>query len=1031
MLYKKNSSKELDLSLFKHPTSEYRATPFWAWNTKLEGDLLCRQIEQMKAMGFGGFHMHSRSGMATEYLGKEFMDMVRLCNEKAKEEGMLAWLYDEDRWPSGFAGGYVTKNPKFRQKFMLFTVNCMEDAVDKQTGYETGKPYLLTTYDICLWEDGTLRFYERIDADAVPTGTKWYVYVCTQPTMGRFNGQTYVDTMDMEAVAEFLRITHDAYDRAVGKDFGGSVPAIFTDEPQFARKQTLSFAESRDSVKLPWTHDFAESFRIAYGVDLLQDLPQLLWDLPNGKPSRIRYQYHDHVCERFCKAFADQYGAWCRAHGIAMTGHMMQEDFLSGQTESVGEAMRSYRGFTIPGIDLLCDMTLLATAKQCQSVVHQNGYEAMLSELYGVTGWDFDFRHHKHQGDWQAALGVTVRVPHLTWMSMKGSAKRDYPASIGYQSAWYKEYPYIEDHFARVNTALTRGKPIVRVGVIHPIESYWLHFGPSENTAEARRQIQNHFDCVTNWLLRGTVDFDYISESLLPEQYRETNDATLGVGEMRYNTVIVPGLETIRASTLELLEGFVARGGKLVFMGECPKFVDAEESDLPAALYVKGVDIPFSSVELMEAVRDVREVLIRDNTGKMTHNLICQMRRDGDSKWLFIAHVRRGKQPYEIDRYDSSLVLQKLRIMINGEYKPTVYDTVNGTTRPASYYHTNGNTVVCENLYESDSLLLRLDETDEKIETPNPTAPRRTVATIDFKDKVFYSMSEENVLVLDMAEMSLDGKSFGAREEILRLDQHLRKQLNYPKADGYDVQPWMLAEDSASHTPYLRFFVESEVEAPCRLACEDVVEILWNGKRVSVDYDGGYYTDESIRTVPMPKLQKGRNELIVRVPFGKRVSMENLFLLGHFGVRVEGCHTVITELPEKLFFGTLTAQGLPFYGANVTYQTEFALENDCDIAIRAAHYKGALIGVRIDGKDMGRIVVAPYRLLCNGLKAGKHTLELTVYVSRVNTFNALHNCGTSAWIGPDYWYSNGVAWSYEYCLKETGILKSPVIEILE
>lgn len=86
----------------------------------------------------------------------------------------------------------------------------------------------------------------------------------------------------------------------------------------------------------------------------------------------------------------------------------------------------------------------------------------------GVTNWDYDFRGHKFQGDWQAALGVTVRVPHLSWVSMNGEAKRDYPASISYQSPWYKEYKYVEDHFARVNTAMTRGKAVVRIGVIHP-----------------------------------------------------------------------------------------------------------------------------------------------------------------------------------------------------------------------------------------------------------------------------------------------------------------------------------------------------------------------------------------------------------------------------------------------------------------------------------------------------------------------------------------------------------------------------------
>lgn len=109
-------------SLFADPTSEYRGTPLWSWNTKLDLDQLLRQIDHLEEMGLGGFHMHSRVGLDTEYMGEEFMHMVKKCVERAKEKGMLAWLYDEDRWPSGAAGGLVTKDEdKFRSRHMLIT----------------------------------------------------------------------------------------------------------------------------------------------------------------------------------------------------------------------------------------------------------------------------------------------------------------------------------------------------------------------------------------------------------------------------------------------------------------------------------------------------------------------------------------------------------------------------------------------------------------------------------------------------------------------------------------------------------------------------------------------------------------------------------------------------------------------------------------------------------------------------------------------------------------------------------------------
>jgi hypothetical protein len=99
MLY--NNPKKFSDELFKAPTAEYRDTPFWAWNSSLSAEALTEQIDFFHEMGFGGFHMHVRQGLTEEYLGDGFMNAVGACVDRAKKHGMLAWLYDEDRWPSG------------------------------------------------------------------------------------------------------------------------------------------------------------------------------------------------------------------------------------------------------------------------------------------------------------------------------------------------------------------------------------------------------------------------------------------------------------------------------------------------------------------------------------------------------------------------------------------------------------------------------------------------------------------------------------------------------------------------------------------------------------------------------------------------------------------------------------------------------------------------------------------------------------------------------------------------------------------
>lgn len=323
--------------------------------------------------------------------------------------------------------------------------------------------------------------------------------------------------------------------------------------------------------------------------------------------------------------------------------------------------------------------------------VHQFGREGMLSELYGVTNWDFDFRGHKFQGDWQAALGVTIRVPHLSWVSMAGEAKRDYPASIHYQSPWWNQYHLVEDHFARLNTALTRGKPIVKVGVIHP----------AEQTALVRDNMDQNFQSLTGWLLFGGIDFDFISESLLPDLCKEAS-APLCVGAMEYDAILVPGCETLRSTTLERLEAFVAAGGQLIFTGELPALEDARVSDRGAQLAEKALCIPFNRGSILNALENVRQVEIRNESGALTQNLLYQMRQEEEGCWLFIAH---GTRPYnkDISRW------QDLRIRINGIWKATIYNTLTGETEEIRQSVKEKHTEVYCRMYDYDSLLLWLE----------------------------------------------------------------------------------------------------------------------------------------------------------------------------------------------------------------------------------------------------------------------------------------------------------------------------------
>ena len=121
MLYKKSQEAQLSLSEFANPGKEYRGAPFWALNCRLTKEEEDFQIGVFEEMGMGGFNLHPRTGLATPYMGEEYLDFIRHAVREGKKRGMYSWLYDEDRYPSGAAGGMVTEDLRFRARCLLLT----------------------------------------------------------------------------------------------------------------------------------------------------------------------------------------------------------------------------------------------------------------------------------------------------------------------------------------------------------------------------------------------------------------------------------------------------------------------------------------------------------------------------------------------------------------------------------------------------------------------------------------------------------------------------------------------------------------------------------------------------------------------------------------------------------------------------------------------------------------------------------------------------------------------------------------------
>lgn len=1038
------------LKKFQSPSSEHRGAPFWAWNKKLEKDELLGQLNYFKEMGMGGFIMHSRTGMATEYLGEEFMDLVRACVKKAEEQDMKAYLYDEDRWPSGYAGGTITKTDEFRGRFIVLTPNPKEKESERENFLQNAngkeiiitdssgivrsklseKACLIAKYDIQI-EDGYLTRYKKL-SDQETGENVWYAYLDINADDSWFNNQAYLDTLNKEAVNAFIESTYEAYYTKVGEYFGNTIPAIFTDEPQLTHSSRLLYADSKEDLIIPYTIDFEESYFAKYQESFIDHLPEVFWDLEDEQVSPTRYRFHNHIATLFAESYSYTIGEWCRKHNIKLTGHMVGEPTLASQTKIIGDAMRNYLAFDVPGIDMLCNDYEYTSAKQAQSVAHQMGNNEIMSELYGVTNWDYDFRNHKLQGDWQAALGVTHRVPHLSWVSMAGEAKRDYPASIFYQSPWYKKYNALEDYYGRLNVALKQGSPNVKVGVIHPIESYWLFYGTDEKTGEMRNKLEKQFQQITEWLLFGLIDFDFISEALLEKLLVQVEGSQFRIGKMAYDTIIIPGNVTLRSKTLDYLKEFQLAGGNIIFMDQFPLYQDSLPllAEKKKALEENFKLINFVQRDLMKEVEVNRIIDIHNSDGKRTDDFLYQLRQVNKDQILFIAH---GKRMKNLD----SVVQKKITIDISGSFKATLLNPLTGESSTLKVTSHDGKTTIDQLMYDQDSLLLYLSnmESSEVYSREGEEVVTRDDSK-ELKDSFIinkindYSLEEDNVLMLDQAEYCLDGEDvYHQKEEILRIDNILRNQLGYPlKMDG-SAQPWVEQEPIGNiHQLKLRYTFNSDLDFfGAKLAIEypEKAKVTLNGHICTMEVNG-FFVDKSIYLVDLPVIKKGENTLIVSMEYHHKSNLEWLYIIGDFGVEVLGSQAKIIELQKNLEFRSIHNQGFPFYGGNITYHCEIDVEQGSYV-LEFPKYRAGLLSVALDGVEVGNVFLSPYQIDLGELH-GKYTILITAYGNRFNTFGQVHLSDSHMkWFGPNSWRTNGDKFTYNYCLKEFGVLSAPIL----
>jgi len=474
-------------ALFLAPPQEFGLLPFWAWNDALDERELVRQIREMHSCGFGGFVPHADLGLPRSigYLTDEFFRLMSLAVDEASRLGMKVILYDEGYYPSGSAQGkVVAENPDYAARCLV----PVERSVDGPArGFWRPNPgRAVRDMLVCVVaarEDasGALdpQSLRLLPADAhevvafdLPAGrwrliSSWHVFsggtirgVFAEEDDGHALAPAAGDIMNRDAVAAFLRITHDAYYRHLGRHFGKTIVGMFTDEPS-----PLGRSPRRRPNPQPYTEGLLDEVQERWPADITLWLPAL-WHDCGPQTAAFRHAYNEAVFARIERVFFGAQSAWCAAHGIALTGHPAQSNEMGALRAFQWPGQDMVWRYVEPGKPTALEGAHSVAAKAASSAAALLGSARNTSELFGAYGWNTTLDEVKWLFDWHLVRGTNLFVPGSCMVSLRGRRAYNSEPDIGLHNVWWPAFPEISHYVRRLCALLSGGQEICAVAIL-------------------------------------------------------------------------------------------------------------------------------------------------------------------------------------------------------------------------------------------------------------------------------------------------------------------------------------------------------------------------------------------------------------------------------------------------------------------------------------------------------------------------------------------------------------------------------------
>jgi hypothetical protein len=998
----------LDARYMVDPPAQYRPAPLWIWNDDMNEQRIREQLKELKQHGFGGAFVHPRPGLVTPYFGDEWFELWSAALDEAELLDLKLYIYDENSYPSGFAGGHIPSE----------LPDCLANSVVMRELQYSDLPSVLPVANGTLNRPGhPIRMfaiqksldnkkYEIVqDVTNLPF-SEWEQYsesflmfeLGSPETNAWLGGFAYPDLMRPEVAQLFLSHTYEAYRSRYGNKFGTRIPAIFTDEPEISPGNL--FKHGADF--LPFTYWFSGQFEERNGYDIKDYLPYLFLEVGGGildrDPLKVRYDYYHTIHELWVGNYVSPISDWCQMHNIAWTGHYVEHNWPYPWGRSSPCVMSLYEYMQWPAIDALRTSLLreegwvgverlMLTIREASSVANQFNRERVLCEMYGAGGWDSEFKDYKRIGDWLFVHGITFMTQHLTFSTIVGARKRDHPQSFDWRQPWWNEYTGLNDYFSRLSYMLSQGETRNRVLLLNPSTSGYLYTPGSQigelrvlNNPPLQPDMRSYLDIV-----QGLCDLQWnydLGDEYIMERHGHAESRLLSIGRRRYDVVIYPeSMETMKASTWKLLEQFLQSGGIVLALGGPCKRIDGAASEEAFKLSDYENWIPVSGLEqlneqLARLIPKELQWVAKERLPRGIHHLRRVL--PGGSSVYFIVNSSDQpiKSPLRIKAAHANLWNPWI-----GVKEPLKYSRIGDHIQFEAEIPVEGSLLVqaYETMQPEEKLISLMDENN----LPKPAIPQ----AVPLAGPMVVIPERDNMLVLDYCDLQVGTKRYTGISTI-----HAQKLIY--EFHGFESNPWdnsvqfkrrlldrnHFSEKSGFKAAFHFHVANHGRPERMKLWVEraDLYGLEVNGHAVPWSGEATDLDHHLIAADIASFVVEGENVIeLVALPFDIMMELEPIYLTGTFSVTASDGKWIVDNT-KPLDIGSWKSQGYPFYGYGVRYENKVIIADMRKrYTICLPQWTGTVASVHINGSLAGlfgvgqgdELDISPY------LNVGEHSAD--------------------------------------------------------